>query len=136
MSTETRCETAADFMRSADDRGDDCHQNVKPVPIFVTSIGAANGFTDPSKDNQNTVKDLRNSLGGRKTIVLTNRREEAVIVLTVLGRRRARFTASAFGPGRDVELKVKFQAGEIESELSASALGGTATTGGAWSKAA
>jgi hypothetical protein len=28
-----------------------------PVPVFITSAGAA-GFTDPSKDNQDTVKDL------------------------------------------------------------------------------
>ena len=106
------------------------------IPVFVTSAGAAAGFTDPNKDNQDTMKDLRNSLKGRKGLVVVGRQEDAAIVLTVLGRERAKVTSSFFGPGRDVDLKVKFQYREIETEMSASALGGLATTGGAWKKAA
>ena len=30
-----------------------------PVRLFITSVGAANGFTDPNKDNQDIMKDLR-----------------------------------------------------------------------------
>jgi len=33
-------------------------QKPSPVPVFITSAGAANGYTDPSKDNLDTVRDL------------------------------------------------------------------------------
>ena len=69
-------------------------QSVKqplPVPVFVTSVGAANGFTDPNRDNQDTVKDLRDSLKGyKKELTLIDKREQAVIVLIVQNREKAR----------------------------------------------
>jgi hypothetical protein len=106
------------------------------VPVFVTSVGAANGMTDPNKDNQDTMKDLRDSLKGRKGLTLTDNRENAAIVLVVMSREKAQVTASAFGPARDCTVRVKFIYKDSETEMSASAQGGTLTSGGAWSKAA
>jgi hypothetical protein len=67
------------------------------VPVFVTSAGAANGFTDPSKDNQNTVQDLRNAMKDDKAIELVDRREAAKVVIVVQGRDTAQLTAGVFG---------------------------------------
>jgi hypothetical protein len=114
----------------------------KSVPVFVTSAGAANGFTDPNKDNQDTMKDLRDSLKGRKGIVLTDRREDAGIVLVVQSREKAQLTASPLGgilgggPSRDCTVRVKFIYKDTETEMSGSANGGALMSGGAWSKAA
>jgi len=112
-------------------------QGPRPVRVFVTSSGALNGMTDPSKDNQDTVKDLRDSLKGRKGIALAESRDDAVIVLTVMGRETAQVTAALFGgAARDRMIRVKFVAGELETEMTASAQGGTLGSGGAWGKAA
>lgn len=88
------------------------------VPLFVTSAGAANGFTDPSKDNQDTMKDLRNSLKGRKGIVLTDDRDQAAIVLVVMNRETAQVTSGFLGdPARDRIIRVKFIANGTETEM-------------------
>ena len=42
------------------------------VPVFVTSAGAVGGFTDPNKENQDAVKDLRASLKGRPAVVVVD----------------------------------------------------------------
>lgn len=108
-----------------------------PVSVYVTSAGAMNGLTDPSKDNQNTVKDLRNAVKDRKGLVLTETREKADIVLVVMNREKAQITAGMFGDAaRDVMLRVKFIFRGSESEMTASAQGGTLMSGGAWSRAA
>lgn len=108
-----------------------------PVRVFVTSVGAANGFTDPNKDNQDTMKDIRESLKGRKAIIVTDQREEAAIVLVVMNREKAQITAGFLGaPARDCIVRVKFMFRDNETEMSGSAQGGTLGSGGAWSKAA
>jgi len=107
-----------------------------PVRVFITSVGAANGFTDPNKDNQDTMKDLRDSLKGRKAVVVTDKRDEATIVLVVMSREKAQATATGFGVGRDCTVRVKFIFKDSETEMSGSAAGGALTSGGAWSKAA
>lgn len=107
-----------------------------PVPVFVTSVGAANGFTDPNKDNQDTMKDLRDSIKGKKSLTLVDRREDAAIVLTVMNREKAQTTASVFGAARDCIVRIKFIFKDFETEMSASAQGGTVSSGGAWGKAA
>jgi len=111
-------------------------QKSTPVSVFITSVGAANGFTDPNKDNQDTMKDLRDSLKGRKALVVTDKRDDATIVLVVMSREKAQLTATAFGPARDCTVRVKFIFKDSETEMSGSAAGGTLTSGGAWSKAA
>ena len=114
----------------------------KAVPIFVTSVGAVDGMTDPNKENQDTMKDLRDSLKGRKGIVLAPRREDAIIVLVVQSREKAQLTVSPLsgilgtGPSRDCTVRVKFIYKDTETEMSGSANGGALMSGGAWSKAA
>jgi hypothetical protein len=53
--------------------------------IYVTSAGAVDGRTDPSKDNQDSVKDVRGALN-KKVFTLVDRPEDAVIVLRIMGR--------------------------------------------------
>ena len=108
-----------------------------PVSVYVTSVGAVGGLSDPNKDNQNTVKDLRNAVKDRKGLVLSEKREQADIVLVVMNREKAQITAGLFGdPARDVILRVKFIFRGSESDMTASAQGGTLSSGGAWSRAA
>lgn len=108
------------------------------IRVFVTSIGAAGGFTDPNKDNQDTMKDLRDSLRHyNKDLALVDVPDEATIVLTVMNREKAQVTAGFLGaPARDCIVRVKFSFKAFETEMSGSAQGGTLTSGGAWSKAA
>lgn len=126
-----------------------------PVRVFITSAGAANGFTDPNKDNQDTVKDLRDNVKGRtfittndlrgnkvvkrrpSNIMLAESRDDAVIVLIVMHRETAQITAGFLGaPARDRTVRVTFIYGDFETEMSGSAQGGTIGSGGAWGKAA
>ncbi len=104
--------------------------------VYVTSVGAQNGFTDPSKDNRDTAKDIRDDLKGKKGIALTDVREEAAIVLVVMGRESEGVTANAFGAGRDRTLRVKFIAAGTEADMTASAMSGVVGSAGAWGKAA
>jgi hypothetical protein len=108
-----------------------------PIPVYVTSVGAVDGMTDPSKDNLDTVRDLKNSLSDhRREVRLVDKGDEASIVLTVQNRDTEGVTASAFGSGRDRTIRVAFKAGGIDTMLTASAMGGTLSSGGAWKKAA
>src|SRR5688572_16213184 len=77
------------------------------VPVFVTSIGAQGGFTDPSKDNRDTVKDLKDDIQGKRRLMLAESREDALIVLEVVGRETAGVTASLFGSARDRMIRVR-----------------------------
>jgi hypothetical protein len=107
------------------------------VKVFVTTAGAVNGFTDPSKDNRDTQKDLREELRDQKSLLVVDRREDAAIILVVMGRETAQTTAGFLGsPARDRIIRVKFQFSDFETELTASAQGGTLGSGGAWGKAA
>lgn len=59
------------------------------------------------------------------------------VVLVVMNRETAQLTAGVFGgAARDRMIRVKFIANGTESEMSASAQGGTLASGGAWGKAA
>ena len=104
------------------------------VPVFVTSVGEQGGLTDPSRDNQDTKKNLLSALYGKKAVCVVREREKATIILQVLARERAQMSATAFGPGRDCIVRVKFIFGDFETEMMGSAMGGTLGT--AWGKAA
>ena len=109
----------------------------QPAAIFVTSVGAVNGLSDPNKDNQDTVTDIRNTIRkDRKTLRLVDTREEALVVLVVLGREAPSqgMPSGLFGlPMRDYVTRVKLIANGTESELSSSKPGG-AGSAGAWRK--
>lgn len=109
----------------------------KPVTVFITTAGAKDGFTDPSKENIDTANDLRSRLYGKKGLALVRNREDAQVVLTVMGRETAQVTAGFLGdPARDRSIRVRLSAGEFETDLTASAQGGTLGSGGAWGRAA
>jgi|KBSMisStandDraft_5_1062788.scaffolds.fasta_scaffold759170_1 hypothetical protein len=55
----------------------------KKVAIFVTSIGAAPGMTDPNKDNQVATEDLAALVDDQPQLKTVKRRENAKIVLVV-----------------------------------------------------
>ena len=54
------------------------------VTVFVASAADDSGFTDPSKGNRDTIKDLKDSLKGQKELKVVDSADEATIVLTVL----------------------------------------------------
>ncbi len=97
-----------------------------PISVYVTSVGAVNGFTDPNTENQDSVKDLREKIGEHKGLTLTDTREGATIVL--LAERTmggVRFAVS--GAHREHRVTVKVLVHGTELELSATAGGGYAT---------
>jgi hypothetical protein len=53
-----------------------------------------------------------------------------------MSREKAQLTASPFGATRDCTVRVKFIFNGSETEMSASAAGGTLSSGGAWGKTA
>jgi len=110
------------------------HQAVK---VYVTSGASASGFTDPSKDNRDTIKDLKEAISDHKSLALAESADDATIVLTVQGRQTAGVTAGFLGSAaRDRSIRVLFTCGEFHTEMTASAQGGTLGSGGAWGKAA
>ena len=38
-----------------------------PMPLHLTSVGAAGGFSDPNKERANAMKDLTEALGRERT---------------------------------------------------------------------
>ncbi len=111
-------------------------QAPRPVRIYLTSAGEMEGMTDPSKDNRDTVKDLRHSLTGKHGIAFAESRDDADVVLVVHDREKAQMTAGFFSNGRDCTVRVTVIHNGHESEMSASAQGGSLASGGAWGKAA
>ncbi len=77
-----------------------------PVPVFVTSIGAANGVTDPNQDNRDSVKDLSGWLKKQKGVRLVTTASESQIVVTVVGRERGAKMATGTEHILRAELKV------------------------------
>jgi len=89
------------------------------VPVFVTSVGASEGFTDPDGARQDSVKDLREAVTGHdKTLHLVDKRDDAAVVLTVLGRQKGGF----FGPGNTLRIKLAVKG--FETEIAATVRGG------------
>jgi hypothetical protein len=108
-----------------------------PVPVHVTSVGAVGGRTDPSKENRDTVKDLTTQLKKSKAVRLVPSRDGALVVLVVEGRRREQLTAGfPGGAARDVAVHASLHYDGTRADLSATAQGGTAASGGTWGRAA
>jgi hypothetical protein len=81
---------------------------------------------------------LRDAIKDRKYLKLVDSREDAQITLVVMGRSTAGVTAGFMGTAaRDRSIVVKFICCDsVETEMSASAQGGTIGSGGSWGKAA
>jgi hypothetical protein len=106
-----------------------------PIPIFVATTDES-GITSPDKDVRDSTKDLISSLKDKHGVCLTENREQAIVILEVLGREKAQATQSWLGRSRDCTVAVKVSYGEHETTISQSAAGGTISSGGAWKKAA
>lgn len=105
-----------------------------PVPVFVVTT-SAEGFTQ-TKQVADSTRDLIKSLKDKKGLCLTEKRDDALVVVEILGREKAQQTASWLGNSRDVTVSAKLTAGTFETVISESAAGGTVMAGGAWGKAA
>jgi len=119
-----------------------------PVPVFVTSAGAVDGFTDPNHENQDTANDVRRAMTDRQRartgswsahqptltldaapFTLVDTRDAATIVLVVLSRGRTR--------PLDCTVRVQFLYKDLAVEMSASSMPLTATScGGGWGRSA
>jgi hypothetical protein len=92
-----------------------------PVPVYVTSAGALHGFTDPDKDNADTVRDLKKAIKWHKALVVTEDPARAVLVLTVIGREES----GGSGVARTTVIRATLRYAEQETPMTASL--------GAWS---
>jgi hypothetical protein len=91
------------------------------IPVFVRAAGAASGFTDPSRDRQDSVKDVEKNIRDSKVVRLVPTFDEAVIVLDVLNRETRReangWTAFSGAKQNKSYLTVKLTVGDFETEL-------------------
>jgi hypothetical protein len=91
------------------------------VPVFVKTAANADGFTDPSKDRQDSVKDLVKKLKDSKLVRSVNSAEEAVVTLEVLGRetkREANINTALFGQKQNKSyVTVRLSVGEYSAEF-------------------
>ena len=92
------------------------------VPIFVKSGAAASGFTDPSKDRQDSARDLCDKIRDSKWVRVADSEQSALVVLEVLRRetRQASNTGwRSFGPPQSKSLlMVRLTAGEFSTDFS------------------
>lgn len=60
------------------------------LPIFVRTFANPEGFSDPSKDRQDSLKDIQKRVLDSKVITLANSERTAVAVIEVLDRSTRR----------------------------------------------
>jgi hypothetical protein len=91
------------------------------IPIFVRSAADSDGFTDPSKDRRDSLKDLVKQLRDSDVVAPVDMEAEAVAVLEVLGRstrsERNGWTAVNGQRQNKSVLTVRLTAGEYSTEF-------------------
>ena len=91
------------------------------IPVFVRGGGSSSGFTDPSKDRGDSVKDLQNNIRDSKVLTLAESPNDALVVLDVLHRETKKenngWTAFSGTPQNKSYVTVKLRAGDFETEL-------------------
>lgn len=91
------------------------------IGVFVRGAQGNSGFTDPSKDRADSVKDLRNHILDSKVLFLSESPDGAAVVLDVLARETRRevngWTAVSGGAQNKSYVTVRVRAGEFETEL-------------------
>src|SRR4051794_29244889 len=85
------------------------------VPVFVKSA-TSSGFTDPSKDRQDSVNDIRKRLKDSDWVQPVDSESDAVAVLEVLDRETKRET-NVFGRQNKSYLTVRLAAGDYSTEF-------------------
>jgi hypothetical protein len=96
-------------------------QKSEKVSVFVRSA-VASGFTDPSRDRSDSIKDLVKKLKGSDTLRPADSEQDATLILEVLDRETKRESNAwtAFGGHRQNKsyLTVRLIAGEFSTEFS------------------
>ena len=91
------------------------------IPIFVKSGGTAEGFSDPSKDRQDSVKDLLKRLKDSDMVHVMDSENAAVVVIEVLDRATTRevngWTAVSGHAQNNSHLTVRLTAGDYTTEF-------------------
>lgn len=96
-----------------------------PVTIYVTTPAQEQGFTDPSKERLDSLKDLRDKIRkAKKLLTLVESPEEATIILELLDREQQwkRTTAGVlfgtpWGHQRKRAITVRLRVGEFSSDF-------------------
>jgi hypothetical protein len=86
------------------------------VPVFVKSVGADQGFTDPSKDRQDSVKDLTERIERSRVVRVVASEREATAVIEVLDRATTLHT-NLLGPQNKSSLIVRLKARDYSTEF-------------------
>jgi hypothetical protein len=86
------------------------------LPVFVRSAAATGGFTDPSKDRQDSMKDLVKKLKDSKLLRPVESEGEALVIVEVLDRETKRET-NFWGRQNKSYLTVRLVAGEYSTEF-------------------
>lgn len=116
-----------------------------PLPFYLSPGGASGGFTDPNKARQDSMKDLAEALGKKKSIRSVGTPDEAVILLEVLDRGVREDSGNyskMFGGKNEVKMvrvRLTVKGGDFSTELTGESAGGGMKGGpgrGAWTKAA
>ena len=103
------------------------------IPVFVKAAATAGGFSDPSKERQDSVKDIQEKVRGSKVIAMAQSENEAVVIVEVLARSTRRET-NFWGRQNKSRLEVRLTAGEYSTEFGAD--GGSAGVFTGYGKAA
>jgi hypothetical protein len=86
------------------------------IPIFVKSAGSVGGFVDPSKDRQDSLKDLVKKLKESDSVRPVESEKEALAVVEVLDRETKRET-NVWGRQNKSYLAVRLIVGEYSVEF-------------------
>lgn len=116
-------------------------QSVKPAPValFVTTIGASDGFTDPNREHRDSAAEIVKALKRSEHIRVVTDRKAAKLVLTVMKRERepmGRAPIGAIGPGVQTTLTANLLVAGKSIEISGVGQGGAGSTDAAWTQAA
>jgi hypothetical protein len=98
-------------------------QGANRIPVFVKAAASAGGFTDPSKERQDSVKDIVEKVRGSKVLSVASSESEALLILEVLARgthREVNGLAILSGTAQNKSrLEVRLTAGEYSTDFAA-----------------
>jgi hypothetical protein len=87
------------------------------VAVYLKNGSGANGFSDPSKDREDSLKDLAKQLRDSKLVRLTEVADDAAVSLEVLARETHRDTTLLWGQQNKSALTVRLTAGEYTTDF-------------------
>jgi hypothetical protein len=87
------------------------------IPVFVRSQSAASGFTDPSKERQDSIKDLIKKIKDSKTMCVAESESDAFVILEVLDRSTSSSWTPFWGTQNRSVVAVRLMAGEYTADF-------------------